>query len=159
QVNVLSDTASIEQAIDFSSKTSPVDVHVSPGQYAGNLTINHPLTLSGDDGTAAAGAGPNAPVIAGTQASGDVITVMSNNVRIDGLHLSGPVAGGPLASSVHGIFASSVDSLRVEHNTLDGFTGPAIDTPGSANVVLGANVTGPPTATISSPADNQAYAV
>jgi hypothetical protein len=159
QVNVLSDTASIQQAIDFSSTTSPVDVHLSPGLYAGNLTIARRLTLSGDDGTAAAGAGPNAPVIVGTQAGGDVITVYSNNVGIDGLHLSGAVAGGSLASSVHGIFASGVDSLTVEHNTLDGFSGPAIDTPGSTNVVLVANVTGPPTATISSPADNQAYAV
>src|SRR5215470_17363910 len=83
QVNVLSDAASIQQAFDISSVTSPVDVQVSPGQYAGNLTINkNSLTLSGDS-TAAAGAGPNAPAITGTQAGGNVISVNGNNVSID----------------------------------------------------------------------------
>jgi hypothetical protein len=43
QVNVLSDAASIQQAIDISSQTSPVNVHVSPGQYAGNLTMKQEL--------------------------------------------------------------------------------------------------------------------
>jgi hypothetical protein len=160
QVNVLTDNASIQQAFDFSSTFSPVDVQVSSGQYAGNLTINkNGLRLSGDDGTAAAGAGPNAPAITGTQAGGNVITVNSNNVTIDGLHLSGTVGGGSLPSSVHGISANNVDSLTIDHNTLDGFSGPPIDTGASTNVVLDANDTGPPTATINSPADHQAYTV
>jgi hypothetical protein len=159
QVNVLADTASIQQAIDDSSQTSLVNVQVSPGQYAGNLTISHAVTLVGDEGTAAAGAGPSAPVLVGTQPAGDVLTVTSNNVTVDGLDLRGQVAGGSLASSVHGVYASAVDSLTVEHTTLQGFTGTPIDTPGSSNVVLANNVTGPPTAAISSPADGQTYAV
>ncbi|HVM59800.1 MAG TPA: PEP-CTERM sorting domain-containing protein [Verrucomicrobiae bacterium] len=46
QVNVLSDAASLQQAIDLASPTSPVAVQVSPGQYPGDLTIgNKQVTL------------------------------------------------------------------------------------------------------------------
>jgi hypothetical protein len=139
QVNVGSNTASIQQAIDDSNTTAPVTIDVGAGQYAESLTISHALTLSGNDGTMAAGADPSAPLLVGIQAGGGVMTVTANNVTIDGLHLNGSVDGGAEPSSLDGIVASGVEGLTVSHNTLDGFSGPAIDTPGSTNVTLDAN--------------------
>ncbi len=139
QVNVLSNAASIQQAIDSSSPASADTVQVSPGQYAGNLSIGHALTLTGNDGTSATGADPGAPTLAGTQPGGTVITVTADNVTLDGLDLSGTVAGGSSDSSVYGILASGVDGLTVTHNTFGGFSGLSIATPGSTNVVLNAN--------------------
>ena len=140
QVNVLGNAASIQQAISISSPTSPVTVQVGAGQYNENLTIAKALTLSGNDGTAPAGADPTAPEIFGTQAGGQVITVTAANVTIDGLHLNGAVAGGSLTASVNGIYANGVSNLNVSHNTLEGFSGPSIVTPGSTNVTLNANL-------------------
>ena len=139
QVNVLGNAASIQQALDASSSTTPPTVHVSPGQYAENLTIAHPLTLTGDDGSAPSGAGPGAPTIVGMQPGGNVVTVGANNVTVDGLHLSGAVDGGSSTASVDGVYASGVDVLTVTHNTIHGFSGTGIATPGSTNVVLSAN--------------------
>ena len=136
---MLSNAASIQQAIDGSNTTAPVTIQVGAGQYAENLTISHALTLSGNDGTMAAGADPSAPLLVGIQAGGGVITVTANNVTIDGLHLNGSVDAGAEPSSLDGIVASGVDGLTVSHNTLDGFSGAAIDTPGSADVTLNAN--------------------
>ena len=56
--NVLSNAASIQQAIGISSRTAPVTVQVSAGQYDEHLTIAKRLTLKGNDGTPAAGADP-----------------------------------------------------------------------------------------------------
>jgi hypothetical protein len=137
QVSVASNSASIQQAIDDSSTTAPVAVQVSPGQYNENLTINRQITLSGVDGSNPTGADPNAPTINGTQSGGNVITVTGNGVEIDGLHLNGTVTGG--SPSVDGIFANNVSNFTAAHNTLDGFTGPGIDTTGSTNTVLNAN--------------------
>ena len=127
--------------MDGSSTSAPVTVQVSPGQYDENLTIGKQLTLSGNDGTAALGADASAPEIFGTEAGGKAITVTSNNVTIDGLHLNGAVAGGSLTPSVNGVYASGVSGLTVRHNTFEGFSGPSISTPGSTNVVLDANLT------------------
>lgn len=41
QVNVLSNTASLQQAIDIASPTDQVTVQVSPGEYPGDLTISN----------------------------------------------------------------------------------------------------------------------
>ena len=140
QANVLSNAASIQQAMDLSSTTAPVTVQVSPGQYAGNLTIsNANTTLTGNVGTGPTGADPSAPTVVGTDPGGGVITVTANNVTINGMHLNGSVDGGTEPSSLDGIVASGVDDLTVSHNTLDGFSGPAIDTPGSTNVTSDAN--------------------
>jgi hypothetical protein len=140
QVNVQSNSASIQQGIDDSSDTSPVTVQVSPGNYAGNLTINHPVTLAGSDGTAASGADPTAPTITGTQPGGNVLTVTANNVDVDGLQLDGTVSDGSSTPSVDGVLANNVDSITIAHNTFTNFTGPGIDTTGSTNVVRDANL-------------------
>ena len=50
--------------------------------------IGKSLRLTGNDGTAAAGADANAPVLSGQSGGGNIITVTANNVRIDGLHLN-----------------------------------------------------------------------
>ena len=147
QVNVVSNSASIQQAIDASSNVSAPVITVGAGQYTENLTINRALTLSGNDGSNPTGADPNAPTINGTQPGGNVITVTGNGVTIDGLHLNGLVNAGSSTPSVDGFFANNVDSFAAAHNTLDGFSGPGIDTTGSTNVVLNANniILPPPT--------------
>ncbi|HLF76438.1 MAG TPA: cadherin domain-containing protein, partial [Dehalococcoidia bacterium] len=140
-VNVLSNTASIQQAIDASSRTTAATIQVSAGQYAGNLTITKPLTLRGNPGTASAGADPSAPEIFGTQAGGNVITVTANDVTTEGLHINSKVAGGALARSVNGIYASGVSNLTIRQNTHEDFFGsPGFATPGSTNVVLDVNL-------------------
>ena len=138
QINVEGNSASIQQAVDL-AQASGATVTVSPGSYAENVTIDHPLTLSGVDGTAPAGADPTAPTINGTQPGGNVFTITSNGVTVDGLDLEGSVDGGASTPSVDGIYANGVDSLTLSHNTLDSFTGPGIETPGSTNVTLNAN--------------------
>jgi hypothetical protein len=40
-VNVLSNAASVQQAIDIAAPATPVTVQISPGQYPGDLTINN----------------------------------------------------------------------------------------------------------------------
>ena len=145
QVNVLSTGASVQQGIDISSTTAPVMVQVSPGQYAEDLTIDRALTLRGNDGTAV-GADPTAPEIVGTLPGGNTITVTSDNVTIDGLRLNGAVGGGALTPSVNGVYANAVGDLTIRHNTLEGFSGPGISTPGSTNVTLDSNlIVGPVT--------------
>lgn len=139
QVNVLSDAASIQQGIDGSSPSSPVTVNVGAGHYTENLTISHALTLRGNDGTAATGADPGAPVLVGTQPGGSIITVTANNVAVDGMHLSGTVNGDSSTRSASGIVAGGVDALTVTHNTFEGFSGPAIQASGSTDVLLDAN--------------------
>jgi filamentous hemagglutinin family protein len=140
QANVLSNAASIQQAMDISSASAPVTVHVAAGEYHENLTIDKAgLTLTGNDGTEATGADPVAPEIFGTVAGGNIITVAANNVTIDGLHFNAEVGDELVADSVNGIYANGVDSLTIRHNTLEGFTGTGISTPGSTNVTLNAN--------------------
>jgi hypothetical protein len=155
QVNVLNNAASIQQATDIGKYPAhATTVQVSPGQYNENLTIAKAwLTLTGNDGTAAPGADPTAPELFGTQAGGQIITVIANNVTIDGLHLNGAVAGGSLAESVNGVYANGVDNLAISQNTFEGFSGTSIFTPGSTNITQAGNLTvlsdsTPPTTTI-----------
>ena len=140
QVNVLSNAASIQQGIDFSSRIAPVTVQVSAGQYHENLVINKSLVLKGNDGTAGAGADPAAPEIFGTQAGGNIITVNTNNITLDGLHLNALIGDGTVADSLNGIYAGGVNNLTISHNTLEGLSGSGISTPGSTNVTMFANL-------------------
>jgi PEP-CTERM motif len=48
-LNVLSPAASIQQAIDISSPSSPVVLQVSPGQYNENLSLDKSFTMAGGD--------------------------------------------------------------------------------------------------------------
>jgi Bacterial Ig-like domain (group 2) len=137
-VNVLSNEASIQQAIDDSSTTSPVTIQVSAGEYAGNLTISKPLRLTGNDGTQPQGADPSAPLLIGIESGGSIIKVTANEVTIDGMRFN-----GSSASTANGIYASDLNTLNISHNTFEGFSGPAIETPGSTNVTLNANAITP----------------
>ncbi len=141
QVNILSNLADIQQGIDLSSATAPVTVDVASGTYNGNLNISKAgLTLNGIvNTTGGAGADTTAPELVGTVAGGNIITVAANNVTIDGFHLNAQVSGGTLANSAYGIYASGVDSLAVDHNTFDGFSGTGVSTPTSTNVSLASN--------------------
>ncbi len=136
QANVLSSGASIQQAIDFSSPTNPLVVQVGSGEFTENLTISKPLRLTGNDGTGPLGADPTAPLLLGIQSGGSLIKVTANEVKIDGMRLHG---GGTTPSAVNGLYAKGVNSLTVAHNTFEGFSGPAIETPESTNVALEAN--------------------
>jgi len=159
QVNVQSNKADIQQAIDFSSHTSAPAIAVSSGQYLGNLAVARPLTLSGNDGTNPTGADPTAPTLNGTVPGGNVVTVTGNGVTIDGLHLNGLVNGGSSTASVNGVVADNVDGFTASHNSLDGFTGPGFDTTGSTNVSLNANyiVLPPPTVVPVAVSGSQTY--
>ncbi|MCK5556256.1 MAG: hypothetical protein KAI76_08465, partial [Alphaproteobacteria bacterium] len=139
QVNILNNLASIQQGMDISSKTAPVTVQVSAGQYNENLTITKALTLRGDVGTGEEGAGVNAPELFGTIAGGNVITVTANNVNIEGLHLNAQVGDGSVADSVNGISANGVDSLKIDHNNLEGFAALGVAVTDSTNVTLSEN--------------------
>jgi chitinase len=68
-----------------------------------------------------------------------VVSVSTSGVTIHGLHLVGTVDGGSSVPSVDGVYAAGVDALTVSHNTLEDFSGPGIETPGSTNVVSEAN--------------------
>ena len=141
QVNVLSNAASLQQAVrTVGYLTNPATVQVSAGQYHENLDITRSVLLKGNAGTAEAGADSTAPEIFGTQAGGNVITVNVNNVMIYGLHLQAQVNGGSLTDSANGIYASGVSDLTISQNTLEGFCGLGISTPGSSGVTLDANL-------------------
>jgi hypothetical protein len=151
QVNVLGPAASIQQAIDLSSRTAPVAVQVGAGQYEENLVVSAgvdgvrpALTLTGNVGEEPVGADPDAPELFGAVAGGKVVTVTADHVAISGLHLNASVAGGSSADSLNSVFASGVDDLTISHNTLEGFSGTGIATPGSSNVILEANLIVPP---------------
>ncbi len=137
QANVLSNAASIQQAIDASSPSAPVTVVVSAGQYAENLTISEAnLTLTGNVGTQPEGADPDAPLLIGIESGGSLIHVTAENVTISGIRLHGD---GTTPSALNGIYAKGVNELVVNHNTFAGFSGPAIETPESSNVTVNAN--------------------
>ena len=136
QVNVLSNAASIQQAIDDSSVTGPVAVQVSSGVYTENLTIEKPLTLTGWDNETGQGANASAPLLIGIASGGSLIHVTANEVEIDGIRLHGD---GTTPSAVNGVYGQGLNDLTVKYNTFEGFSGPAIETPGSTNVTLTAN--------------------
>ncbi len=137
QANVLSNAESIQQAIDDSSSTAPVTVQVSSGQYAENLTISKSnLTLDGNVGTQSEGADPNAPLLIGLESGGSLIHVTAENVTISGIRLHGD---STTPGAVNGIYAKGANDLTVNHNTFEGFSGPAIETPESTEVTLNAN--------------------
>ena len=122
QANVLSNAASIQQAIDASSPSAPVTVVVSAGQYAENLTISEAnLTLTGNVGTQPEGADPDAPLLVGIESGGSLIHVTAENVTISGIRLHGD---GTTPSAVNGIYAKGANELVVNHNTFAGFSGP-----------------------------------
>jgi hypothetical protein len=120
-VNAQSGNASLQQAIDISSTTTPATINVAAGQYAGNLTINKSLTLHGDPGDPlVAGPGPAGPQLVGTVANGALIGISASNVTINGLVLSAQVSGGPLSNSNTGISGSG-SNVTIRDNTFSGF--------------------------------------
>ena len=137
QINVLANTASIQQAIDIASDTLPATtVNVSAGNYDESLNINKALTLRGALGIL--GADINAPALSGVSAGGDIITVSADNVTIEGFYFNALVDGGLLANSVNAVAAGAVTGLSVSYNTLNGFASTGFSVPDDA--VLTANV-------------------
>jgi hypothetical protein len=92
QVNVLSNSASVQQAFDIASHTEPVGVQVSPGQYPGDLTFANGLvypTLTGNDGVTGNDGDATEPVITATNVIISVEDLDSYfGVEIDGVNLS-----------------------------------------------------------------------
>ncbi|MGD1087998.1 MAG: hypothetical protein ABR955_04650, partial [Verrucomicrobiota bacterium] len=90
QVNVISNSASVQQAFDIASHTEPVLVQVSPGQYPGDLTFANWLgypTLTGNEGVTGNNGDATEPVITATNV---IISEedMDSYLEIDGVNLS-----------------------------------------------------------------------
>jgi hypothetical protein len=103
QVNVASNAASIQQAIDFSSPSSPVTINVSAGSYDENLTIDHPVTLTGNAGTPAKatvnGAGLAHAVSAGTSTVSATQGIVSGSTVVTGVDPLVPCAQGSYSAT------------------------------------------------------------
>ncbi len=88
QVNVLSSTASVQQAMDIASTTLPVVVQVSPGQYPGDLTISKDyMTINGNEGVAGINGDDTEPVITATNVIINLDSYDPYGVEIDGFRL------------------------------------------------------------------------
>ncbi|MGD1018918.1 MAG: hypothetical protein ABSA12_06320 [Verrucomicrobiia bacterium] len=117
QVNVLSDTDSLQQAIDLASPTNLVTIQVSPGQYPGDLTIsNTQVTLVSTNGETV--------ITASNLIIGVDSFVATNRLTIDGgsLYVTNALATGALdvrngTLTFRGVMAT-VDNLLLTNGTL-----------------------------------------
>ena len=99
QINVLANTASIQQAVDLSAPFSPVMVQVSPGQYTESIAINKECTVRLSAG--------NATMLkAGTLsvAGGAKIDVTDNRMAVTGMPVG--TFGGGAYNGVSGLIQS-----------------------------------------------------
>ncbi|MHB8778062.1 MAG: right-handed parallel beta-helix repeat-containing protein [Anaerolineales bacterium] len=85
--------SSIQDSVDAAS--SGDTVNVMPGTYAGNITINKSVTLTGDPGDANAGPGSYAPVIDGGSTVGSAFFIANgvSDVTIQGFEMSNFING------------------------------------------------------------------
>ena len=148
QINVLSNNASIQQAIAMASKKTPFNpaapaatIDVAGGQrYFENLTIDKSLTLRGDPGDpAVAGAGAAAATLAGTVADGAAITIAAADVTVTGFNVNAQVFGGWLDNSNSGI-AGSGANITIRDNTFTGFDINGVALPASQNLDIENNL-------------------
>ncbi len=120
-INLLSNNASIQQAVQFAdaSGAEVETVNVAAGTYTENLVIDRAVKLSGADGATIQAA-----------SAGKLITVTADNVNIDPFTFDG------LGLAANGIYADGADYLIVDGNTFTGFTNSNININNSAIVKL-----------------------
>ena len=150
-VNVLSDSAMIQQGIDLAG--SGAVVTVSSGTYLGAISIDRPLTLQGNG---------SLPTLTATQPQPALITIAADDVMIRGLSIDGngstsgitmtgnndvSITNNYILNSGIGLSASAFDNGNI---TLSGnqftnnelgasFASGLIDLRGGANVFTGGN--------------------
>jgi len=125
-VNVLSAAASIQQAMDIASRTKPVVVQLSPGQYPGDLTIANGLVAPTITGNADP-VGELEQVITATNVIIDLdsnITNSAGDITIDGvsLYVTNALATGVLdvrnGTLTFAYVMVAVDNLLLTNGTL-----------------------------------------
>lgn len=100
-INVPNDQPTIQAAIDAAINGDVIEVEA--GTYVGNFTINKEITLQSIDGAALT-------IIEGV--GGTAITVLAENVVIDGFTITNP-------DGDNGILATSVGFLTISNNIVD----------------------------------------
>jgi|GEM_PF-1331995 len=98
----------LQNAIDMASLDGSTTIHVLPGTYPENITIDRALHLRGD--------GVSVPTLAGDGLENN-ITVTAPDVTIENLFITG---------GAHGIFADRTDRLRILFNQFFGTVENAI---------------------------------
>lgn len=117
-VNVLGDTASIQQGIHLATDAGGAHVYVAAGNYAENINIYKSLTLQGVGG-------PSQPLLFGTTPGGTVVLVSANNVTVDGFDIVGQTVPWYLPS-LYAIKADNVSGLTLTNNNISGPLGAGI---------------------------------
>ena len=126
-VNVLGDTASIQQGIHLAGSGSTVNV--AWGNYGENINIYKSLTLKGDG---------SKPILFGTNSVGEIILVTANNVTVDGFSIDGSHAPW-YVPHLYGIKAQNVSGLSVLNNSIGQFFGAGVSITGGAGHTVAGN--------------------
>jgi hypothetical protein len=96
------------------------EIEVAAGTYNEQVVIDRSLTLSGDPGDAAAGPGPNAPILDGNDVSGSAITIAGgvSGVVIEGFEFRNyaPGASGGIGVGVLAWNATPINDVIVRDN-------------------------------------------
>jgi filamentous hemagglutinin family protein len=120
-VNVMGDTASIQQGLDMTGD-APVTVNVAAGVYAENLVIHKSATINGVD----------TPILSGIAAGGTIFTVDADNVTITGFHFDG-------TGSASGVISSGFNGLSVTNSYFEGFSATGLSVTGGSNHSVSGN--------------------
>lgn len=128
-VNVLGDTASVQQGIDLVRDNGAI-VNVAWGNYQENINIyKNNLALLGDG---------SMPLLFGTDALGQVILVTANNVTVSGFTIDGVHAPWYLPH-LYGIAAENVSGLDIVNNSFGNFLGAGVKLTNTENSYVGNN--------------------
>lgn len=131
-VNVLGDTASIQQGIDIAKGDGTAKVYVAVGNYQENLNVYKSLTLQGQS------SGGSIPLLFGVNPLGQVILVSADNVTIDGFNIVGVHAPWYMPH-LYGIAASHVSGLKVTNNVFGEFIGSGVKLTDTQNSTVSGN--------------------
>lgn len=93
-------------------------IHVAAGTYAGNLTINKSMTITGDPGDAAAGPGPDAPLIDGGSTPGSAFFIANtvSNVTIQGFEMANFTSNDNGVGNGVSAWVGSTSNITVQDN-------------------------------------------
>ena len=124
-INVLSDDASIQQALQFAdaSDDDAETVNVAADTYTEDLLIDRAVKLAGAEGATLQTAG-------GADA---LITVTADDVNID------PFVFDGLGTALYGLYADGADGLVVDGNTFQNFTSRGVYVLNSDDLTVNGN--------------------